>query len=602
MPLLSRLARFFYEAAPAPSPAEPPAATRREDGWIDPSAGTGGSYDGRTGMYFRSDFVTEREAVELVRGSWLADRVTGGIVEEAFRPGFDIKIAERSTLRAEDGGEGGEDKELAEKRRADVIAAWRNLEVMKHLETALRWERIEGGAALLLGLSDNRTTPDRPPGKNAKLEWIRPVHKLDLYPFRYYSDPNGPKYGQVELWHMTPIARSGLSTAQPRLVVHESRLVLFRGRQVTDEILPGQHPEFGDGVLPLVIAAIRRFQSGLDGMELTARRHGMPWLKLADLSELLARDGGKLFQARLAAMNRMAGQIGVRVVDQRDEFGLTAAPLDGYRAIYEAFRDEVAAAAAMPKTILFGDAPGGIGDNSKGPKRDWYDTVAAWTVRAAIPPLTIITGYIQRGLGGEPAEWSVVQHPLWQESRKEKAEGDQLEAQTDAALLQAGVVTLGEVRAREIWRTRFQIEDAGLDVEMEIPDDIREPGDGGEMPAAPVDGETPVQATALNGAQTAALLGIIRSVAAGEISRESGIASMLLAFPTATRAQAEEAMGPEDFKTAPKPTPMPPGRSAAAPPPAEDDPEDTEDDVEDPEGPADGEDDPADDDVEEPAP
>lgn len=556
MPLLSRIRDFFYEAPRSDAAESPPQKRERGDSgwWVDPRSGMGGSDDPRLGMYFAAEIVNDRQAIEMVRGSWLADRVTGLVVLEAMRPGFEVQIAERTKLRSIDGDEVGEDKELAQKRQADVAAEWRRLKVFEVLGRALLWERIEGGAAILLGLSDGKTRADQPARDNAKLEWLRPLHAIDLYPARYYTDPFMPKFGEVELWHVMPNTR-GVSTAlaTPQIVVHESRLVVLPGRQVTDEILHGQLPGFGDSVLNVVVAAIRRFSSGLDGMEITARKNGMPWLKLENLAELLTADGGKIFQARLAALHRTASQIGLRVVDKQDEFGITAAPLEGYRAIYEAFRDEVSAAAGIPKMILFGDVPGGIGDNSTGPKRDWYDSVAAWTTRHLLPRLEVITGWIMRGLGGEPVEWKITQLPLWQASRKEQVEADKIDADTDVALVGAGVVSRDEVRRRDIWRKRYMIEDGaldGLDV-GDVPDDIRELA--GEP--APVDAETPVQATAMNGAQVASLLGIVRSVTSGEIPRESGIEAVMLAFPTTTREHAARLMGPEVFEAPAPPAP-----------------------------------------------
>lgn len=591
MPLLSRIRDFFYEpvrADVAPEPEATPRPFRRDGWWIDPAAGTGGSNDPRRGMYFAAEILDERQAMEMVRGSWLADRVTGMVVRDAMRPGFELAIAERSKLRTMGGDEVGEDKELARKRKASVAAEWRRLRVFKALTDALTWERIEGGAAILLGLSDGKSRADQPAKESAKLEWLRPLHAVDLYPARYYSDPFMPKLGEVELWHVMPHSlNASTAMAAARMIVHESRLVVLHGRRVTDETLAGQLPHFGDSVLNLMVPAIRRFASGLDGMEHTARKNGMPWLKLENLADLLGRDGGSLFQARLAALQRTAGQIGLRVVDKNDEFGITAAPLEGYRAIYEAFRDEVAAAAGMPKTILFGDAPGGIGDNSTGPKRDWYDAVAAWATECLIPHIETITAWIMRGLGGEPVEWTVAQRPLWQTSDKERAEIGQIEASTDVALVSAGLVSRDEVRRRDLWRDRFDLEDDALDgMDIgDVPDDIRDvsgdlaPGDSA-APAAP--GDVPVQATAMNGAQVASLLGIVRAVTSGEIPREAGIETVILAFPTTTREQAARLMGPEAFK-ATSPEPVPPAlRQGQAVPPADEKAEDLEE-AEDPE-------------------
>lgn len=529
---------------------------RRVDGFIDPFAGHGTSRDPRWYLTYQADLLDERQAVELVRGSWLANRVVSGIVEEAFRPGFCLEVAEHSKLRGPDGELAGEDVTLADEHRSATEAEWRRLGVMAAIQRGLEWERREGGAAIVLGLNDGKTKPDQPAKAKAKLEWLRVVRSRDLTPARYYTDPFAAKFGEVELWQYTPTGRNG-SAGSPMLQIHESRVYVFGGRRVTDDVEPGQWPGFGDGVLMLVVAAIRRFAMSLDGMELTARRNGEQWWKVSRLAELLASDGMAEFTGRLQAMERARSQLKLRVVDGEDDFGVTAAPLTGYAEIVDVLKAECAAAAEMPQTVLFGDAPSGLGANGEGPKRDWYDRVAAWTQRHAIPPLRRITEVIMASAGGEPAEWKIEQGQLWEPDAKSESEIDDIEARTDTSLIAAGVIVASEARNRKRWRDRYQLaRDIVPPDAADVPSDIRDPGAQID-PAAPgasalAVGE-PVQATALNGAQVAALLGIVKSVALGEVPRESGIEAIVVAFPTVTREQATRLVGPEGFRPAAPP-------------------------------------------------
>lgn len=575
-PMASWLSRIFRRTVAAPALALEAAHTdeaprRRTDGFIDPNAGHGTERDPRWWLSYQADLLTEEQGIEMVRGSWLANKVVSGIVEEAFRPGWALEVAERSTLRGTNGELAGEDKIAAEAHQQATLAEWKRLGLLDKLMTALEWERREGGAAIMLGLNDRQTKPDAKARPNAKLEWMRVVRARDLTPARYYTDHSADKYGEVELWNYTPTGRNGATGPSPMLLVHESRLIIFGGRRVSDDVLPGQWPGFGDGELMLVVAAIRRFAMALDGMELTARRNGEPWWQIEGLAELLAADGQKEFNGLLAAMERARSQLKVRVVDGKDKFGITAAPLEGYVGIVAALKDECAAAADTPKSILFGDLPGGIGDGSKGPREDWNAKVEAWATRHVIPRLTRLTELIMLGAGGQPSEWVVKQLPLAQASAAEKAEETDLEAKTDIAMVGAGIITASEVRARKIWRDRYQLEiDAdGLEV-GDVPDDIRDPGAAAEGDApAPVDGAPgaapaggPVQAIALNGAQMAGLLGIVRAVTAGEIPREAAIELVLASIPSLPRDQAVRMIGPEGFEAA---KPVPP--AFGAPPP-----------------------------------
>ena len=271
----------------APAPEAPPAAAARldrvpdpdldapearvprlrTDGFVDTLAGHGTDRDPRLGMYFLPDLLTEEQEIQIVRGSWLGKRIVGDIVDEAFRPGWELEIGEHAQARAANGDVAGVDEQYAEERKRNVRAAWKRLGVMKALRTALKWERAHGGAAIMLGLDDKQTKPDQKARDTAKLRWLRVIRARDLYPARYYTDPFADKYGEVELWQIVPSSRNGVSGPSPQLFIHESRLIVFGGERVTDTVEQGQLPGFGDGVLMLVVAALRRFASAIDALK-----------------------------------------------------------------------------------------------------------------------------------------------------------------------------------------------------------------------------------------------------------------------------------------------------------------------------------------------
>src|SRR5690606_34801462 len=141
----------------------------------------------------------------------------------------------------------GQDEQAAEERKRNIKAAWKRLGVMQALRTALKWERAHGGAAILLGLDDRQTKPDQPARDKAKLRWLRVLRSRDLSPARYYTDPYADKFGEVELWQLSPAGRNGSGSPSPMLLIHESRLIIFGGERATDSVEPGQLPGFGDG-------------------------------------------------------------------------------------------------------------------------------------------------------------------------------------------------------------------------------------------------------------------------------------------------------------------------------------------------------------------
>lgn len=583
---MSWLIRLFRRSSAPPSPAtEPEAAggTRadawqptprqdlgwRTDAWQDPSTGLGTTRDGRLWATFVADLVTAQQAAELVRGDGLAAKLVEDIVDEAFRIGFDLEIKERDQTRGSDGHAEAADDRRAEDLQADVLAAWNNLDVMAKLGLAEKMDRQDGGAAILLGLNDLRTTPEQAPKANAKLEWLRVVHPSRLRPYRRYSNPYAAKCGEVELWQLIPEAVAGMSEAPSApIFIHEERVIIFSGvRTAGDVYVRYEYDGFGDSVLTRAKAAIRRFCAALDGIELTARRNGEPWWKVKNLAELLAKDKGDGFKKRLAAKEKARGTLKLNVIDSEDEFGMAAAPLTGLKEIVETFKDELAAITGMPRVRLFGESPAGLSDGTKGPQRIWYDAVAAWASVKAVPPLVRITRWIMNGLGGEALEWKITPTDPWQMSEKERAELDKLDAETDAVLIQATVITGRDARRREKWQLRYKLEQEDDTADLVPPDDIRDlpPGAATGPDGTGAGGGPELQKTALNGAQVQSLLEVVRAVASGEISAESGVEIILGAFPQSYDRAAAQRLVSKGFKAEPKPAPAPFGGQPGAP-------------------------------------
>lgn len=548
-----------------------PVERARADVWRDWNAGHGTDRDPRLGIEYVSDQVTDEEAVELLRGSGLAAKIATKIVSEALRPGFEVEIKERSQLRTAAGDVGGTDERPADKVRAEVEAEWRRLRVFPALRRALIWERARGGAAIMLGLEDMATKPEVPARPNAKLAWLRVVASRDLQPDRWYDDPHADKFGEVELWRLNATSKNGAPTAAQSMLVHESRLILFPGARITDEQLTGQHPGFGDSIFVQLKAAIRRFEKSLDGVELLLRNHGEPYWKVKNLSALLAQDKGGGFKARVLAMQLARSQLKMRVIDAEDDSGVTPAPLAGIREILEIEERELAALADTPATILFGDTPAGIGDGNAGPRKDWEATATAWALDHVQEPLERLTALIMAGRGGEPVDWKVCRREPSQLSEKDQAEIRQLDAATDVALCGATIITPSDARKRHEIQARYQIDDGATVDPGVMPLDIRDPGAdlAADPNAAPIDTtgkSTEVQATALNGAQVASMVGVITAVVTGQIPREAGAALLAFAFQVKEPGTVNAMLGPPGWK--PEPAAAPPVNPGDKPPEA----------------------------------
>lgn len=489
-------------------PAEPKASARRDVGWVNHRTGLGMSgLDPALAAVFLAGSISDEQAIELERGDPIARKVVHKPVDQAMRPGFDLVIKESADGRDTKGRRSGDDQRPALKLERDVRARWKALKVFPAVRKAWKWARREGGAAILVG-SPDAADMAAPLGRTGRVDirWLRVLRARDLWPARYYSNPRGEKFDEPELWAVNTASKFGSGGGLPQMPVHESRLWIFPGETVTDEPYPGQlHPGFGDSVLLRFFRVLRRYGSACAGVEALLSKFGEPVLQMEGLASMLAKDKAGEIRAAIEAVEYIASIYRVRLVDAQDKFSREAPSVAGVADLLANVARELAAAADMPVTEIFGDVVGGIGDNSQGPKLAWFDVVAGLRDEHAVPPITWLTELIMRGLGrGQlPDDWEVVGRPLWQASAKEQADTEKVEADIDSAYLDRGVVTPAMVMRRAAVVKRYSIDVTELDALeealQEVPDDVRtrgerpsgevEPAD--EEPDDPNEGEDP---------------------------------------------------------------------------------------------------------------
>lgn len=577
-------------ALPAATPTaasaliEQPASPRgqRRD-WANQATGMGvaGVDPALQTFYLATTGISDEDAVDIHRTDPIAKKFLNKPVDEAFSKGFELEIAEDDTARDGKGARSGTDDRKAGQLKKDIKAKWKALGALKKVRKAWKWERREGGSAILLGLVDvgaamGMSAPIASEGF-ADLKWLDVIRARDCWPASYYEDPSEDKYGEVQTWNVTR-RKNGRSTVT--LLVHESRLIIFEGHRVVDEAYRGQlHWGFGDSELLPFFRALRRFGTSMAGIEKLLARFGQPHMKMKDLSTLMGEDKAGQLNALLDAYEYAASVFNIRVLDGQDEYDITAPPVTGLPDLVKLVCSELQAASDMPMTILFGDQVGGLGDNGTAVKRDWLDSVAAQRDEHAIPPLTRITELCFRGLGSGklPGEWEVKGCQLWHPTAKEQADVDLIEMQIDTGYAALGAATPTQIMRRKPVADRYALDLAALDdleaAQAAIPDDVRtkqapDPNADPNAPAVdPAAGGVDVQKTALNGAQVAALLEIIKAVGAKEIARESAVEAVMLAFPGTDRPAAERLLGPDDFEPTKPPPPVPFGGGQPGAPP-----------------------------------
>lgn len=598
MSFLGKLGRFFRgdssTAAPLALPPAAPALPARwrgdaislnlgqpaglmMGGFSNPVTGVGmPGVDSRMASQYRAGWMTDELAIEMWRGDEIAHRIISMLPREALEPGVTLSIQDEEQTVT-----GQMDTRPAAQLVEDVEAMHRNLRTEAVILRACEWERLFGGAAIWAGANDFRAGDWSEPldlgAPMMRLQWLDVIRSRDLYPHAYYEDPGHPKYGQVAVWRLSRVTGSGRISQQA--LIHESRLFLFRGRRIVEDgTIITQNlasAEFGDGIMLAIQPELRRFVEALDNTELAMRANGELVWQHQRLAEILGQEGeGEEFKALVSAMSYAQSILRARVVGADQTLTRQGVSLAGLSELVDKYENRVAGIAGVPRTKLFGEAPGGLGNNGAGPQGDWDETKRVYRKNNQLPAYEWVTRLGMLALGGEPKRWKLEGKPYRQPTEQEKTAQVKEEAGIDVQLMQAQVITVDEVRARPIWRERYSLPDPNAAPALgEVPDDIRAPG-GEVLPADPMaeqaGAEAPPSADqpkaadlALNGAQALALAAIVEKVAIGAIPRSSGAELVQFTFKVPPD-QAERMMPPAGFTPATVPDDVEQAPPAAA--------------------------------------
>ncbi len=275
------MAKPRRKAAVAPKPI--PVA--RHDGWQFVMTGIGTSRDKSTYAEVMPTLLTQQQCEDLWRGDDMADMIVTALPNDALRetPTVTIASIEDATKRAE---------------AVDVImAALSDLGVKQAVQKALRYERAYGGAAIYVGAVDG-SDPSQP----LQMQSIRAIKHLTVFERRqlnaveWREDPMAADYGKPTMYEVQSF--SGVGTGQR---VHASRLVVFRGRRVTDRN-PTAENGWGDSVLSLVWDALRLFNQSWLGVGYTMTDFSVAIMKIKGLASIVAANSPEALATRAQAI------------------------------------------------------------------------------------------------------------------------------------------------------------------------------------------------------------------------------------------------------------------------------------------------------------
>ena len=431
---------------------------QRFDGWQNTLTNLGRSKDKRSGAIALKTCLRQEEIECLYQTDDIAARIVDQLPQDMFREGYEIHFHQDDT------------------RLEDELFQWiAKMDVDQKLERALRWSRLYGGGALIMGLDDGRE-PSEPLdiGRLRKIDYMVPLHRHWLHPVAssIITDLEDPNFGQPALWSL--VAQQGF-VSQQKAVIHIDRMIRFIGDEAVGSRLTELH-FWGESVFSRLYNAVRNFQMAHDSVATIFNDFTVGIFKLKDLTEICAQGNFELLQTRLELVSGLSSIVNSIVLENDEDYERKTTNVAGLKDLLIEVNKRLVAATNMPHTILLGESPSGLGASGESEKRDWYDFVKGKQESQLAPALRRIIDLWQAQTLG-PAKGVILPYDLqfnslWQEDDKTKIEKRKLQAEVDQIYLNWGVLDDTEVRD-----SRFGGGEMSLDTRLSEPVETKPPED-----------------------------------------------------------------------------------------------------------------------------
>lgn len=329
------------------------------------------------------------------------------------------------------------------------------LDLIGNMSDALRWSRLDGGAALML-LTDTGTLDEPLPETIGKVAEIRVVEitQLSVAPGGYYDDPTLPTYGEPEFYHVRPL-NTGNSGTSGYYVVHESRLLPVYGDPLPARLKVGAAvPWIGRSAATATYRSIERYERSLVLALEVLKRKQQAVHRMAGLAELIQNGQEALVRQRVDLVDEVRSLMNGIAVDGEDDYQVYDQSVLGIKDLIAEFQVAVSADSGIPVTQLFGRSAAGLNNTGENDMEGLYDLCEALQRTSAQPAINRLVEVLGRQRGVSiPAEWEILWPSLWTPTEAERAEvrhknaqADKAEAEARSTDLDTGAVTNAELR------------------------------------------------------------------------------------------------------------------------------------------------------------
>lgn len=316
-----------------------------------------------------------------------------------------------------------------------VLDLFEKLELKQKVKTTHAFADLFGGCALYMIVNDGQTQ-DKPlnittikRNSFSKLRVLEPT----------YLTPIDTGIDEPELYQLFGVTGENL-------IIHKSRLLIFKGLETTDR-KKRELKYWGGSKVQRSIEPIVGSDTAINAIVNMLTETNVNVYKLDGLTDLAIDDQDEDAIKRIQIIDTMKSYLNALVLDAKDDFVKRTNDFKDLHQIDNATLIRVSGSSEIPATLLFGKSPDGMNATGSADFKAFYNRCKRIQTDKVEPKLGILLAVASMSENGFIIEDPVITwNPLEQETKKEIADTKKVEADTDKIYVDAMIITKDEAR------------------------------------------------------------------------------------------------------------------------------------------------------------
>jgi len=259
----------------------------------------------------------------------------------------------------------------------------RSINLKQKLIQGLTWARLYGGAAGLMIIEGDEDLSQPLDLNNVAPNSFKGLIILDrwsgIYPYmETVSDLGSNDFGLPEYYAISdPQVSQSPDDKSDKIKIHHSRIVRFIG----DELPLWEkmaESYWGASVVERIFDELKKRDNTSWNIASLVFLANLRVLRMSDYGQLLStvnsRSKKALYNA-LQAQNYLMSNMGIYVMDKEDDFQTFQYSFGGLDEIYDKFMLDIAGAANIPATRLYGRSPAGMNSTGEGEETNYNNDI-----------------------------------------------------------------------------------------------------------------------------------------------------------------------------------------------------------------------------------